>query len=100
MVISFTAKPLTLADLPSLKVKLQTVAGLWYPLGMELGIQPATLGGIPGAAGKDPSSCLHTVLKEWLETNDQSRIPTLEALAESVSNPIVGDKELAQSLLK
>ena len=91
-----TAKTLTLADLPVLQSKLQTISGLWYPLGVELQLEPNVLGGIPRVAGNDTAACLSVMLMQWLQRKD--RPPTLDALINSLDSPKIGDHHLAQSL--
>ena len=50
ILVFFVAGPLTLADLPMLQTRLDSVSGLWYPLGMELKVDTNILGGIPRVA--------------------------------------------------
>ena len=75
---TLTANTLTLADLPVLQSKLQTVSGLWYPLGVRFQLQPNVLGGIPRVAGNDNATCLSVMLMQWLQCKKHP--PTLDAL--------------------
>ena len=96
----FVAEVLTLADLPMLQTRLDSVSGLWYPLGMELKVDTNILGGIPQVAGNDPSHCLSIMLMRWLQTKDPAEAPTLDTLARSLSSPsIAGGEEVAKSLV-
>ena len=88
--------PLTLADLSMLQTKLESVAALWYALGMQLKIDANILCGIPGVAGGEPAHCLAMLLMRWLQTKDYS--PTLEILVTAVRSIPDGEK-LAKSLL-
>ena len=91
---------MTLADLPMLQIKLESVSGLWYPLGMELKVDTNILGGIPRVAGNDPSHCLSIMLMRWLHTKDPVQSPTLDTLVRSLSSPsIAGGEEVAKSLV-
>lgn len=93
---TLAANTLTLADLPVLQSKLQTVSGLWYPLGVKLQLQPNVLGGIPRVAGNDHATCLSVMLMQWLQCKEHP--PTLDALINSLNSPEIGDRHLAESL--
>ena len=83
-----------------LQTRLDSVSGLWYPLGMELKVDTNILGGIPRVSGNDPSHCLSIMLMRWLQTKDPAEAPTLDTLARSLSSPsIAGGEEVAKSLV-
>ena len=72
--------------------KLQDIAIMWYPLGNMLKLSRDDL-----IMNMDPNIALKSVITKWICTADPS--PTVEALAECVSN--VSDREdLAKALLK
>ena len=85
-------------DLPMLVVKLKEIAGKWQLLGVQLKFSTGTLDGFPPAVRADPIQALQQLLTRWLERTDPP--PTLEALAEVVGGPVIGNELLARTLLK
>ena len=82
-----------------LQTKLESVSGLWYPLGMELNVDANILGGIPRVAGNDPSHCLSVMLMRWLQIKDPTQSPTLDTLTKSLCKPsIAGGEDVAKLL--
>ena len=74
------------------KKALSTVSAKWYDIGIALRLNPNTLDGIQKSKGGDPSTCLSSVLTEWLKKNYDKKFgePTWQWLVDVVSDPAGG----------
>ena len=97
MFLFFAAGILTVADLPQLKTKLQSISVLWHPLGTKLGLDPQNLIRI-GQDGRDFDTCLGMTLEAWLSMTHP--LPTRETLAECLSSSEIDSHDLAESVLQ
>ena len=75
--------------------KLYPVRAKWYNLGLGLGISCNDLDAIKKDCKEDTGECLKEVLKLWLK----SQHPGIADLIKSLSEPIVGESQLAKELL-
>ena len=86
----FTSGIDTLFDV---KKALNTVSAKWYNIGIALRLNPNTLDGIQTSKGGDPSTCLSSMLTEWLKKNynvEKFGEPTWQWLVDVVGDPAGG----------
>ena len=78
-------------DLYDVKKELNTVSADWHNIGIALRLAPNTLSGIKKSSG-DPSTCLSSVLTEWLKRNYDKKygMPTWRWLVDAVGDPAGG----------
>ena len=79
-------------DLYDVKKELNTVSAKWYDIGIALRLDPNILTGIQTKSG-DPSTCLCSVLTEWLKWNYKVKKfgePTWRWVVDAVGDPAGG----------
>ena len=97
--LNFSGKALTLDDLRRLAPMLNRAASKWYTLGLELGLSPNVLAGIPQSEGYyEDAVYLNKMLTTWLTR--QGTPPTLDSLTRALCQPSVGEEKLAVELLQ
>ena len=83
-----------LCDLPDVQKELISVSAKWMSIGIALRLDPNFLDGIQTKNSGDPSTCLSSMLKEWLKENytvKDFRRPTWKWLVDAVGNPEGGN---------
>ena len=74
------------------KKALSTVSAKWCDIGIALRLNPNTLDGIRNSKGGDPSTCLSSMVTEWLKKNYDKKFgePTWQWLVDVVGDPAGG----------
>ena len=84
---------LDLDDLFDVQSELSPIASNWKSVGLALRIKPDVLENIEAAKTGNPTACLFSTLKEWLNRNYNVKRfgePTWQRLVEAVSHPAGG----------
>ena len=82
-----------LKDLFDVRNKLTSVSAKWKSIGFALQLDPNTIDSIQDKNNSDPSTCLTSVVTEWLKRNyipKTRREPTWRWLVEAVGDPAGG----------
>ena len=77
-----------------MKKELNPVSAKWKSIGIALRLTPNTLDGIQAKNSGDPSTCLTSMLTEWLNRNynvERFGDPTWQRLAKAVGDPAGGE---------
>ena len=90
---------LTIADVPRLKNSLAVASGLWFQLGIGLGLSPDSLMHIAGCAGGNNTTALIQTLQLWI-TEPGGSPATLQTLTDCLASEIVNRASLAQQLME
>ena len=80
-------------DLYDLKKELNKVSAKWYDIGIALRLDPDILTGIQDSNIGQPSSCLRSMLTEWLKQNYNVKKfgePTWQWVVDAVGDPAGG----------
>ena len=97
--ILFTLDP---DDLSKVTNELYPVAAKWKNLGLALGLKHHVLDNIEARNRGNPTSCLTSVIDEWLKKNyneEEYSQPTWQWLVKAVGNPVGGEnKSLAKKI--
>ena len=81
-------------DLFDVTKELTPVSAKWRSIGLALRLKPNTLDGIQAKNSGDPSTCLTSMLTEWLKKNYNVKRfgePTWQRLVEAVGDPAGGE---------
>lgn len=81
-------------DLFDVKRELNPVSAKWKSIGVALRLNPNTLDGIEAKNSGDPSTCLISMVTEWLRKNYNVKRfgePTWQRLVETVGDPAGGE---------
>lgn len=82
-----------LDDLFDVQKELNSVSAKWKNIGIALHLKPNTLDGINAYNNSDPTTCLTSVITEWLKRNynvERFGEPTWRWLVEAVDDPSGG----------
>ena len=85
-------------NLPKVRALIHKACPQWYDLGLELGVEEATLNIIKSDSSNKTETCFREMLSTWLKMIDPQ--PSWEGLIAALKRPYIGHAKLADEVRK